>query len=217
MWDGCAGDDPPGDSTRSTNCHFKWLLPGSNVGVSSQIGRVWGRLVLAVFLFHWSQRRLHPLHSSSLLLQPLPVLAFSFRWLFLLEDSLWSCDILLAHRWTVTNTKSGSFLFLLPLKGQYDLVKGLAPIRDPKNDQEVHEIENECLGMAVLAISHYAIKKSVKLPELPKDIRWAGMASLSPSGLLHFSSRRDFKHFTFQGLTVQELQAPTLLLLSGTS
>jgi len=50
-------------------------------------------------------------------------------------------------------------------------VKGLAPIRDPKNDQEVHEIENECLGMAVLAISHYAIKKNVKLPELPKDIR----------------------------------------------
>uniref|UniRef100_A0A8C3LT13 Tyrosine-protein kinase n=1 Tax=Chrysolophus pictus TaxID=9089 RepID=A0A8C3LT13_CHRPC len=64
------------------------------------------------------------------------------------------------------------FFFLLPLKGQYDLVKGLAPIRDPKNDQEVHEIENECLGMAVLAISHYAIKKNVKLPELPKDISY---------------------------------------------
>lgn len=63
------------------------------------------------------------------------------------------------------------FFFLPPFQGQYDLVKGLAPIRDPKNDQEVHEIENECLGMAVLAISHYAIKKNVKLPELPKDIR----------------------------------------------
>uniref|UniRef100_A0A8C5IN89 Tyrosine-protein kinase JAK1 n=1 Tax=Junco hyemalis TaxID=40217 RepID=A0A8C5IN89_JUNHY len=57
-------------------------------------------------------------------------------------------------------------------QGQYDLVKGLAPIRDPKNDQEVHEIENECLGMAVLAISHDAIKKNVKLPELPKDISY---------------------------------------------
>ncbi|KGL74836.1 Tyrosine-protein kinase JAK1, partial [Tinamus guttatus] len=56
-------------------------------------------------------------------------------------------------------------------QGQYDLVKGLAPVRDPKNDQEVHEIENECLGMAVLAISHHAIKKNMKLPELPKDIR----------------------------------------------
>ncbi|RLW05830.1 hypothetical protein DV515_00004653 [Chloebia gouldiae] len=57
-------------------------------------------------------------------------------------------------------------------QGQYDLVKGLAPIRDPKNDQEVHEIENECLGMAVLAISHDAIKKNMKLPELPKDISY---------------------------------------------
>ncbi|NWY09465.1 JAK1 kinase, partial [Aphelocoma coerulescens] len=57
-------------------------------------------------------------------------------------------------------------------QGQYDLVKGLAPIRDPKNEQEVHEIENECLGMAVLAISHDAIKKNVKLPELPKDISY---------------------------------------------
>ncbi|NXP48846.1 JAK1 kinase, partial [Heliornis fulica] len=57
-------------------------------------------------------------------------------------------------------------------QGQYDLVKGLAPIRDPKSDQEVHEIENECLGMAVLAISHYAIKKNVKLPELPRDISY---------------------------------------------
>uniref|UniRef100_A0A672USC0 Tyrosine-protein kinase JAK1 n=1 Tax=Strigops habroptila TaxID=2489341 RepID=A0A672USC0_STRHB len=64
------------------------------------------------------------------------------------------------------------FVSLLPVKGQYDLVKGLAPIRDPKNDQEVHEIENECLGMAVLAISHYAIKKNVKLPELPKDMSY---------------------------------------------
>lgn len=65
----------------------------------------------------------------------------------------------------------GNWDFFVPVKGQYDLVKGLAPIRDPKNDQEVHEIENECLGMAVLAISHDAIKKNMKLPELPKDIR----------------------------------------------
>ncbi|NWT20849.1 JAK1 kinase, partial [Vireo altiloquus] len=57
-------------------------------------------------------------------------------------------------------------------QGQYDLVKGLAPIRDPKNDQEIHEIENECLGMAVLAISHDAIRRNLKLPELPKDISY---------------------------------------------
>uniref|UniRef100_A0A6I8PGC1 Tyrosine-protein kinase n=1 Tax=Ornithorhynchus anatinus TaxID=9258 RepID=A0A6I8PGC1_ORNAN len=57
-------------------------------------------------------------------------------------------------------------------QGQYDLVKCLAPVRDPKTDQEVHEIENECLGMAVLAISHYAKKKNVQLPELSKDISY---------------------------------------------
>ncbi|XP_072275500.1 tyrosine-protein kinase JAK1 [Pyxicephalus adspersus] len=57
-------------------------------------------------------------------------------------------------------------------QGQYELVKCLAPVREPKNDQEVHEIENECLGMAVLAISHYAIKKNMQLPELPKDVSY---------------------------------------------
>ncbi|CAM5135734.1 unnamed protein product [Eretmochelys imbricata] len=69
----------------------------------------------------------------------------------------------------ILDANSLEYLFA---QGQYDLVKCLAPVRDPKNDQEVHEIENECLGMAVLAISHYAIKKNMKLPELPKDISY---------------------------------------------
>jgi hypothetical protein len=53
------------------------------------------------------------------------------------------------------------------------LIKCLAPIRDPKTEQDGHDIENECLGMAVLAISHYAMMKKMQLPELPKDIRYA--------------------------------------------
>ncbi|KAM6456304.1 tyrosine-protein kinase JAK1 isoform 2-T3 [Liasis olivaceus] len=57
-------------------------------------------------------------------------------------------------------------------QGQNDLVKGLAPLREAKNDQESHEIENECLGMAVLAISHYLIKKKLGLKELPQDISY---------------------------------------------
>lgn len=57
-------------------------------------------------------------------------------------------------------------------QGQYDLVKGLAPVRDPKTDQEVHEIENECLGMAVLAISCYSIEKKMSLLDLPKEISY---------------------------------------------
>lgn len=52
------------------------------------------------------------------------------------------------------------------------MVKCLAPIRDPKTEQDGHDIENECLGMAVLAISHYAMIKKMQLPELPKDISY---------------------------------------------
>lgn len=29
-------------------------------------------------------------------------------------------------------------------------------MRSPQNEAELHEIENECLGMAVLAITHHA-------------------------------------------------------------
>ncbi|XP_068948942.1 tyrosine-protein kinase JAK1-like isoform X2 [Petaurus breviceps papuanus] len=65
-----------------------------------------------------------------------------------------------------------SSLEYLFAQGQYDLVKCLAPVRDPKTDQEVHEIENECLGMAVLAISHYAMMNNIQLPDLPKDVSY---------------------------------------------
>uniref|UniRef100_A0A673JIF6 Tyrosine-protein kinase n=1 Tax=Sinocyclocheilus rhinocerous TaxID=307959 RepID=A0A673JIF6_9TELE len=47
-------------------------------------------------------------------------------------------------------------------QGQYDFLRGLAPVRTPQNEVELHEIENECLGMAVLAITHHA--KSNNLP-----------------------------------------------------
>ncbi|KAJ6662645.1 hypothetical protein lerEdw1_011782 [Lerista edwardsae] len=65
-----------------------------------------------------------------------------------------------------------SSLEYLFAQGQNDLVRCFAPVRDPKDDQESHEIENECLGMAVLAISHYAIKKNLRWPELPRDINY---------------------------------------------
>nr|XP_021504487.1 tyrosine-protein kinase JAK1 [Meriones unguiculatus] len=65
-----------------------------------------------------------------------------------------------------------SSLEYLFAQGQYDLIKCLAPIRDPKTEQDGHDIENECLGMAVLAISHYAMMKKLQLPELPKDISY---------------------------------------------
>nr|XP_015210990.1 PREDICTED: tyrosine-protein kinase JAK1 isoform X1 [Lepisosteus oculatus] len=46
-------------------------------------------------------------------------------------------------------------------QGQYDFLKGLAPVRSPQNENETHDIENECLGMAVLAITHHTMRKSM--------------------------------------------------------
>ncbi|XP_070817879.1 tyrosine-protein kinase JAK1 [Chaetodon trifascialis] len=41
-------------------------------------------------------------------------------------------------------------------QGQHDFQKGVVPLRTSQSEAEQHEIENECLGMAVLAITHYA-------------------------------------------------------------
>ncbi|KAL2089705.1 hypothetical protein ACEWY4_014393 [Coilia grayii] len=57
-------------------------------------------------------------------------------------------------------------------QGQYDFLKGLAPLRTPQNESELHEIENECLGMAVLAITHYAKSKDLPLPSVASDISY---------------------------------------------
>ena len=63
------------------------------------------------------------------------------------------------------------FLFVCFLQGQYDFLKGLAPLRSPQSELELHEIENECLGMAVLAITHYAKSKDLPLPGVAAEIR----------------------------------------------
>uniref|UniRef100_A0A8C4IMX3 non-specific protein-tyrosine kinase n=1 Tax=Dicentrarchus labrax TaxID=13489 RepID=A0A8C4IMX3_DICLA len=39
-------------------------------------------------------------------------------------------------------------------QGQHDFQKGVVPLRVSQSEAEQHEIENECLGMAVLAITH---------------------------------------------------------------
>lgn len=45
---------------------------------------------------------------------------------------------------------------LFVAQGQHDFQKGVVPLRMPQSEVEQHEIENECLGMAVLAITHHA-------------------------------------------------------------
>ncbi|KAE8293949.1 Tyrosine-protein kinase JAK1 [Larimichthys crocea] len=46
-------------------------------------------------------------------------------------------------------------------QGQHDFQKGVVPLRISQSEAEQHEIENECLGMAVLAITHYDMNKDM--------------------------------------------------------
>lgn len=48
-------------------------------------------------------------------------------------------------------------------QGQHDFHTGLIPLRASHSDSEQHEIENECLGMAVLAITHYSVIMEIPL------------------------------------------------------
>uniref|UniRef100_A0A4W3IYU9 Tyrosine-protein kinase n=1 Tax=Callorhinchus milii TaxID=7868 RepID=A0A4W3IYU9_CALMI len=57
-------------------------------------------------------------------------------------------------------------------QGQYELIKGLAPVRDSKTENEFHEIENECLGMAVLAMTHEALRLKIPLQEISKEMSY---------------------------------------------
>lgn len=46
-------------------------------------------------------------------------------------------------------------------QGQHDFHKGVVPLRESQSEVEQHEIENECLGMAVLAITHCAKNEDI--------------------------------------------------------
>uniref|UniRef100_A0A8C2HBX5 non-specific protein-tyrosine kinase n=1 Tax=Cyprinus carpio TaxID=7962 RepID=A0A8C2HBX5_CYPCA len=51
------------------------------------------------------------------------------------------------------------------LQSQCDFHSGLAPLRSAHDEKDIQQIENECLGMAVMAISHDAIEKKRPLCE----------------------------------------------------
>uniref|UniRef100_A0A674D956 Tyrosine-protein kinase n=1 Tax=Salmo trutta TaxID=8032 RepID=A0A674D956_SALTR len=57
-------------------------------------------------------------------------------------------------------------------QGQNDFQKGLAVVRCPQSEAEQHEIENECLGMAVLAITHYAMTREIPLSTASNEISY---------------------------------------------
>eukprot|EP00064_Thunnus_orientalis_P013158 superscaffoldBa00002104_g13195 len=57
-------------------------------------------------------------------------------------------------------------------QGQHDFQTGVVPLRMSQSEAEQHEIENECLGMAVLAITHYAMNMDMPLPTASQEINY---------------------------------------------
>nr|XP_057929778.1 tyrosine-protein kinase JAK1 isoform X2 [Doryrhamphus excisus] len=48
-------------------------------------------------------------------------------------------------------------------QGQHDFQTGMVPLRACQSESDQHETENECLGMAVLAITHHAMSNDMPL------------------------------------------------------
>ncbi|XP_056426552.1 non-receptor tyrosine-protein kinase TYK2 isoform X2 [Hyla sarda] len=62
-----------------------------------------------------------------------------------------------------------SFEYLFE-QGKFDFVNDVVSLKDFYTEQDVHKFKNESLGMAVLHLSHIAIKKKVSLEEVAKQI-----------------------------------------------
>ncbi|KAI4881330.1 hypothetical protein NFI96_029944 [Prochilodus magdalenae] len=61
----------------------------------------------------------------------------------------------------------------------YDLHSGLAPLRKAQSEEDARQIENECLGMAVMAISHEAMDKPLPTRELAKKFKYKNYIPIS--------------------------------------
>ncbi|KAA0718881.1 Tyrosine-protein kinase JAK1 [Triplophysa tibetana] len=57
-------------------------------------------------------------------------------------------------------------------QSQCDFYNGLAPLRKAHDESDLQQIENECLGMAVMAISHHGIEKDISVSELLKNFEY---------------------------------------------
>uniref|UniRef100_A0A8B9I9X4 Tyrosine-protein kinase n=1 Tax=Anser brachyrhynchus TaxID=132585 RepID=A0A8B9I9X4_9AVES len=60
-----------------------------------------------------------------------------------------------------------SFEYLFE-QGKYEFINDVASLKDLQTEQEVQRFKNESLGMAVLHLSHIAIKKGVSLEEVAR-------------------------------------------------
>lgn len=63
-------------------------------------------------------------------------------------------------------------LAYLYAQSQYDFHSGLAPLREAQDESDAQQIENECLGMAVMAISHHGIEKDLSVTELSENFEY---------------------------------------------
>ncbi|XP_072544513.1 tyrosine-protein kinase JAK1-like [Salminus brasiliensis] len=70
-------------------------------------------------------------------------------------------------------------LTYLYAQSQYDFQSGLAPLRSPQSEEDARQIENECLGMAVMAISHDAMCRNLHTRELAKKFKYKNYIPLS--------------------------------------
>ncbi|KAM9386359.1 tyrosine-protein kinase JAK1 [Pholidichthys leucotaenia] len=57
-------------------------------------------------------------------------------------------------------------------QSQHDFHAGMVPLRMAQTEAEQHEIENECLGMAVLAITHYSMIMEIPLMTASNEISY---------------------------------------------
>lgn len=63
------------------------------------------------------------------------------------------------------------YKYIFVTQCQHDFQKGIIPMRVSQSEADQHEIENECLGMAVLAITHYAMSVDMPLSTASQEIR----------------------------------------------
>ncbi|XP_053351570.1 tyrosine-protein kinase JAK1-like [Clarias gariepinus] len=70
-------------------------------------------------------------------------------------------------------------LSYLYAQSQYDFQTGSAALRSFQSEEEAQHIENECLGMAVMAISHDAMGKNLPARELAKRFKYKNYIPVS--------------------------------------
>uniref|UniRef100_A0A8C8CV34 Tyrosine-protein kinase n=1 Tax=Oncorhynchus tshawytscha TaxID=74940 RepID=A0A8C8CV34_ONCTS len=107
------------------------------------------------------------------------------------------------------DTASLKYLFA---QGQHDFLKGWATLGNPQNEEEVHYIENECLGMAVLSISHHALDNNINAwtaKEKKKSLKQKTNINLTnkpPQGVSNdwktFSDFHEITHINIKGSAV---------------